>query len=111
MRAIMSSNKSLILVVEDETAVRDSILAHLADSDFQTLSAATGTQGLEMFTQHRPALVLLDLRLPGMDGLELLKAIRKHSPDAAVIVISGKGLMDDAVAALRWGAWDYLTKP
>jgi len=73
--------------------------------------AETGPEGLEMFCRDRPDVVLLDLRLPGMDGQDVLRAIREESPDAAVIVLSGKGLMADVIAALPLGAWDYLTKP
>jgi DNA-binding NarL/FixJ family response regulator len=107
----MERETPLILAIEDEASVRKSILNYLADSGMETIGATDGPEGVELFDRHQPDVVLLDLRLPALDGLDVLKQIRAISPDAAVIVVSGKGLMDDAIKALRLGAWDYLTKP
>lgn len=108
----MSNNdRPLVLVVEDEASIRKSVAAFLTDSGIRVTTASDGNEGLATFTEQTPDLVVLDLRMPGLDGLELLKAIRQRSPDAAVIVMSGKGEMRDAIEALRLGAADYLKKP
>ena len=100
-----------ILTIEDEPPIRNGIVAYLEDSGFTMLEASDGPSGLEIFRQQRPDVVLCDLRLPGMDGLEVLSAITAESPETPVIVVSGVSLLDYAVQALKRGAWDYVTKP
>ena len=75
------------------------------------LEANDGPAGIEIFRQEHPDVVLCDLRLPGMDGLEVLSTITAESPETPVIVVSGVSLLDYAVQALKRGAWDYVTKP
>lgn len=100
-----------LLVIDDEAFVRDSLVAYLEDSGYQVEEAADGRQGLEMFERTHPDVVLLDLKMPNMDGLSVLKALRDHPANVPVIVISGAGVMADVVEALRYGASDYLFKP
>lgn len=100
-----------ILSIDDETVLRESIVCYLEDSGFDVLEACNGKEGLEVFRQEKPDLILSDLQMPVMGGLDLLKVITKESPDTPIIVVSGAGVMDDAIAALRLGAWDYLVKP
>lgn len=107
----MAINDATLLVVEDEKAVRDSIVAYFEDSGYRILEAANGTEGLAMFEQSRPDLVICDLRMPGMDGLHLLNRIMETTDETPVIVVSGAGVMTDVVEALRLGAADYLMKP
>jgi len=107
----MMNTPARILTIEDEALVRDGIVAFLQDSGFAMLEADDGPSGLGVFRQQHPDVVLCDLRLPGMDGLEVLSAITAESPETPVIVVSGVGLLNDAVQALKRGAWDYITKP
>jgi len=100
-----------ILTIEDESPIRDGIVAYLEDSGFTMLEANDGPAGLEMFRREHPDVVLCDLRLPGMDGLDILSAITAESPETPVIVVSGVSLLNYAVQALKRGAWDYVTKP
>jgi len=100
-----------LLVIDDDTIVRQSVVAYLEDSGFNVIEAKHGHQGLELFQQHSPDLVLTDLRMPGMDGLHLLDEVHRLNADTPVIVISGAGVMGDVVEALRLGAVDYLIKP
>jgi serine phosphatase RsbU (regulator of sigma subunit) len=100
-----------ILSIDDETILRESIVAYLEDSGFEVYEACNGQEGLEVFREEKPDLVLSDLQMPIMGGLEVLQEIRKESPETPVIVVSGAGVMDDAIEALRLGAWDYLVKP
>jgi len=100
-----------ILTIEDEPPIRDGIVAYLEDSGFTMLEANNGPRGIEIFRQEHPDVVLCDLRLPGMDGLEVLSTITTESPETPVIVVSGVSLLSYAVQALKRGAWDYVTKP
>jgi len=107
----MTGAQARILTIEDESPIRDGIVAYLEDSGFTMLEASDGPSGLEIFRQEHPDVVLCDLRLPGMDGLEVLSAITAESPETPVIVVSGVSLLKYAVQALKRGAWDYVTKP
>jgi sigma-B regulation protein RsbU (phosphoserine phosphatase) len=100
-----------VLTVDDEAGVRRNLSAYLEDCGYRTLEASNGREGLELFRRERPDVVLCDLRMPGMDGLEVLAHIHEESPETPVIVASGAGTLGDVVEALRRGAWDYLTKP
>lgn len=100
-----------LLIVDDEKAVRESIAAYFEDSGYNVREASNGALGLEIFEQENPDLVICDLRMPGMDGLVLLKKIMQASDETPVIVVSGAGVMTDVVEALRLGASDYLMKP
>jgi sigma-B regulation protein RsbU (phosphoserine phosphatase) len=100
-----------ILTIEDESPIRDGIVAYLEDSGFTMLEASNGPAGLEIFRREHPDVVLCDLRLPGMDGLDILSIITAESPETPVIVVSGVSLLNYAVQALKRGAWDYVTKP
>lgn len=100
-----------ILTIEDDPAVRNGIVAYLKDSGFEMLEAGDGISGIELFRREHPDVVLCDLRLPGIDGLEVLATIVSESPETPVIVVSGITVVSDAVQALNSGAWDYVTKP
>ena len=106
-----SENSNCILIVDDEEIIRDSFSAFLSDYGYRVLGAENGRLGLEIFEQQSPDAVILDLRMPEMDGLEVLETLKQKSPDTPVLVISGGASINDAVAALRLGAWDYILKP
>ncbi|MES9963551.1 MAG: HD domain-containing phosphohydrolase [Candidatus Sedimenticola sp. 20ELBAFRAG] len=105
------SNNSTILVVDDDPVLRESVAAYLEDSNFNVIQATNGREGLEQFTTLSPDLALLDLRMPVMDGIEALPLLVEARPDTPVIIVSGMGTLDDAIEALRLGAWDFITKP
>jgi serine phosphatase RsbU (regulator of sigma subunit) len=100
-----------ILVIDDEPVVRESLAVYLGDSGFLVDTAKNGDEGLAIFRNKRPDLVICDLRMPLFDGLDVLKAMNAESPETPVIVVSGQGSMNDVVTALRNGAVDYLFKP
>ncbi|MBF0462551.1 MAG: response regulator [Magnetococcales bacterium] len=102
---------TVVLVIDDEQHLRDVFRKYLEHLHYIVLVAENGRTGLELFERERPDLVLTDLRMPEMDGLEVLTKIRGDSPDTPVIIVSGKGEVDDVIGALRLGAWDYLSKP
>ncbi|MCF8056585.1 MAG: response regulator [Desulfocapsa sp.] len=107
----MHSEVSTILTIDDETLIRESFRFYLEDCGYQVLEAENGRIGIEMIEKFRPDLVLVDLRMPEVDGLEVLQHVHKHFPELPIIVISGTGYIGDAVEAMNRGAWSYLLKP
>lgn len=101
----------LILTIDDEDQIRNSFRLFLEDHDFDIVEAKNGREGLDIFRRRKPDLVLCDLRMPEMDGLEVLQAIKSESPDTPIVVVSGTGIIGDAIEAIRRGAWNYLLKP
>lgn len=100
-----------VLIVDDDDAVRGVFRRVLERAGWSVLDAADGETGLSLCRLHAPGLVLVDLRMPGMDGLEVLTRIVSEHPETPVIMITGQGTMTDAVEALRGGAWDFVSKP
>lgn len=100
-----------ILVIDDEDAVRQSFIDYLEDMGYRVFTAENGRAGVDLFDREDVDLVTVDLRMPEMDGLEVLAHIRQKSPDTPAIVVSGTGIISDVVEAVRQGAWDYILKP
>ena len=100
-----------ILVVDDEESICKSLKAILSDEGYQVLVAGSGEEAVKIVEEEMPQLVLLDIWLPGMDGLETLKAIKKINPQALVIIMSGHGTIETAVKATKLGAFDFIEKP
>ena len=100
-----------ILVIDDEPIIRESMTAYLEDSGFRVCQARDGREGLAVFRREQPDLVMVDLRMPGIDGLEVLSTVMTESPDTPTLVVSGTGVIQDAIEALRMGALDFVTKP
>lgn len=101
---------TVILVVDDEENIRNLVAAYLRAEGYAVHSAEDGLQGLAMFRQHTPDLVILDVMLPGMDGFELLEQIR-HESEVYVLMLTARSDEPDRVIGLMIGADDYLTKP
>ena len=100
-----------VLVVDDERNIRALVARVLGQDQVDVHGAATGKEGLQMADEVSPDLVLLDLRLPDMDGMDVLRALRSRYPEVAVIIITGFGQIQSAVEAIKVGATDYLEKP
>lgn len=103
--------KARLLVIDDEAMVRDSMEAYLEDSGYQVHAVESAQSGFLILEQYPVDLILCDLRMPNFDGLEVLKQVKERAENIPVIVVSGAGVMDDVVQALRLGASDYLVKP
>ena len=103
--------KPRILVIDDEGAIRDSLRMILEYEDYQFVGAATGQEGIAAVQRERPDLVLLDIKMPGMDGLEVLRKLHALDETLPVVMISGHGTTATAVEAIRSGAIDFLDKP
>mgnify|MGYP004467239547 FL=1 len=106
----MSNNKYKILIVEDETNIRSFIKANLETSDYQVICAETCELGMLLYASHHPDLIILDLGLPDIDGLHLIRQIRKTDA-IPILVLSARSNEQDKVEALDLGANDYITKP
>lgn len=104
------NNKLLVLIVEDEEGICNFISAILTSNEYQVIRAATGKEAVSMAASHCPDLILLDLGLPDMDGIEVLRTIRQWT-GIPVIVVSARGHEREKVEALDLGADDYITKP
>jgi two-component system nitrogen regulation response regulator NtrX len=103
--------KPRILVIDDEGAIRDSLRMILEYEDYQFVGAASGQEGLAIAQRERPDLVLLDIKMPGMDGMEVLRKLHALDETLPVVMISGHGTTATAVDAIRSGATDFLDKP
>ncbi len=102
---------SKILVVDDKQMMRDSVATTLQRSGYQVVAAADGNAALRMVTRHRPAAVITDLKMPEMDGLELLARLKKTDEQLPVVVMTAYGSIDSAVRAMKEGAFDFIQKP
>jgi len=100
-----------ILVVDDQEVVRKSYVRSLAETQCNVLAVNSGSEALRAMEEQTFDIVMLDLRMPGMDGMSTLRAIKERWPDCEVVVITGYPSVDTAKEALRLGAYDYLSKP
>jgi two-component system nitrogen regulation response regulator NtrX len=103
--------KSRILVIDDEAAIRDSLKMTLEYNGYEFVGAATGQEGLALAEREAPDLVLLDIKMPGMDGMDVLGRLRSINDTLPVVMISGHGTTSTAVDAIKRGAADFLDKP
>ena len=104
-------SKGKILVVDDEDIVRTSCSRTLSPEGYEVRLAKNGVEGLKMASEERFDLVLTDLKMPDMDGIEVLRIIREKWPETAVIIVTGYQTVDTAVKAIKLGAYDYIEKP
>ena len=100
-----------ILIVDDEIGVRESLEELLRLEDYQAESTGTGEEALKVLSEDSYDMVLLDIRMPGIDGVEVMHEINKYHPETRIILITGYGSLDSAIEAIRSGAQDYILKP
>src|SRR3954462_2357567 len=103
--------KSRILVIDDEAPIRDSLKMTLEYEGYEFIGAATGQEGLALAEREAPDLVLLDVKMPGMDGIEVHERLRNMNDALPVVVVSGHGTISTAVEATKKGAFDFIEKP
>jgi len=100
-----------LLIIDDEASTRDLLKMSLESDGYTVFVAEDGPKGLEIFAREKPPVVLTDIKMPGMDGIEVLRRVKEQSPDTEVIVITGHGEMNLAVQALQLEASDFINKP
>ena len=100
-----------ILVIDDEQGIRDLFIQALEEDDYEVLTVDNGEQGLEIIKNEKPNVTFLDLKLPGIDGLEVLKRISDLEIKPIVIMITGHGTIAKAAKTMDLGAYDYIVKP
>ena len=105
------NDKKRVLVIDDEPLIRQTMSDYLEECGYEAATASDGLQGLDILRRRRFDVVLVDLRMPRMDGLEVITTLREEQPNLPTVVISGTGVLSDAIEAMRRGAWDYITKP
>lgn len=105
------ANNAKILIVDDERAIRNSLKEILEEEDYLVETAPDGPTALQLVASDHFQVVLCDIKMPGMDGVELLAALREQVPDTAVVMMTGHGDIDTAVSCIRGGAFDFLQKP
>jgi class 3 adenylate cyclase len=107
----MKSFGGTILVVDDDPDIREVLRDRLESLGCRVLVAPSGKEGLELLEKHSPQMVLLDIEMPGMNGLEVLKEIRRREIDVTVVIITAYGTIERAVQAMKEGAYDFIPKP
>ncbi len=107
----MPDEKAKLLVIDDDESIRKVLTVTLRDGGYEVLAAEDGEEGLKIFAEEQPDIILCDLRMPGKDGISVLKEIKARDPDKEVIVISAYADMDLAIKALQLKASDFITKP
>ena len=100
-----------VLVIDDKDSIRKMLLQTLSAEGHEVNAAANGLEGIELSKKQRYDVVLTDLKMPDMDGISVLSAVKEENPDASVIVMTAYGTIETAVEAMKRGAFDFLTKP
>ncbi len=100
-----------VLIIDDEALIRRALADYLTDCGYKTTMAADGAKGLHMARSEQFDAILVDLRMPHVDGLEVIASLSVEQPALPIVVISGTGVLSDVIEAMRRGAWDYVTKP
>jgi len=103
--------KAKILIIDDDTSLRRVLEYNLQEEGYDVQAASSGEEGLYLFGQSQPNLVITDMKMSGMDGLMVLKSVKERSPETLVVIITAFGTVDVAVEAMKAGAYDYITKP
>ncbi|MBI5233455.1 MAG: response regulator [Deltaproteobacteria bacterium] len=107
----MEKRPDRILIVDDDRSIREALFDYLSEKNYQVETADSGDVALEAIKSKGFDVVLTDLMLPGMDGIEVMRLVREYDQDIAVILMTGFGSIESAMSAIKEGAYDYLAKP
>ena len=100
-----------ILVIDDEESIRDACEQALSSNDINVEAAENGLEGLSLLKDKCFDIIILDLKMPGLSGMDVLKKIRENNPETMVIIITGFATIESAVEAMKYGAYDFIPKP
>ncbi len=98
-------------MIDDEKIIRERLKKLLELDDYETFTAGDGEEGLKIFNEEKPEIALVDIKMPGLDGIEVLRKIREDAEETQVILITGHGGVETAIQALKEGAFGYIQKP
>lgn len=104
-------NKEKILVIDDDVHIRDFLQDALEQQNFEVVTTDNGESGISLFKKQPFDLVFVDMKLPQLSGIEVLKMLKKHTSKIPVVIITGHGSIENAVESMKQGAYNYLTKP
>jgi PAS domain S-box-containing protein len=107
----MDQVEKKLLLADDEADIREILHLYISDMGYQVFTAEDGDQALDLFRKEKPVMVVTDIKMPGIDGIDLLRKIKTESPDTEVIMITGHGDLDLAIKSLKYEAADFITKP
>lgn len=107
----MVTSKSVILVIDDQPGIRRLLIEVLSEEGYSVFEAANGYEGFQQAKEHHPDLILMDMKMPGMDGIETLKELKKAGIGDRVVMMTAYGELDLVTEAKEIGAVDYITKP
>ncbi|MCX5846083.1 MAG: ATP-binding protein [Deltaproteobacteria bacterium] len=107
----MKAQKPLILIIDDEESLRDGCRQTLEKSGYTVLTAGEGVEGIKIARENKPEIAFIDLKMPGMSGMEIIEILSREIPDVVLIMITGYATIVSAVEAIQKGAYDYLPKP
>ena len=107
----MATSKPVLLVIDDQPGIRRLLIEVLSEEGYSVVEATNGYDGLQKAKEHLPALILMDMKMPGMDGIETLRELKKIGMRAKVVMMTAYGELDLVNAAKEIGAADYITKP
>lgn len=105
------TTKKKILIIDDESLLRATFCDFFEDFGFDVFTAKDGRDGLAQYQEEHPDAILVDLNMPRLDGFKVIETVHQDAPNLPIIVMSGVGLVDEAVRAIRLGAWDFISKP
>ncbi|MBN1895197.1 response regulator, partial [bacterium] len=97
-----------ILITDDEASIRTALAGRLTANGYTVFQAENGRQGIELARSEEPDMAIIDLQMPEMDGMEMLKHLREEFPELTVVIMSGYGTIEKAVEAMKLGAFDFL---
>ncbi|MBT5530362.1 MAG: response regulator [Cytophagia bacterium] len=100
-----------IAIIDDEPLIREYLLDFLTGENYHVNTFSSGEEALPIIKENPPDLILLDLKLPGMSGMEILKSLKHDNPEIIIIIITGHGDISASVEAIKQGAWDFILKP
>jgi len=100
-----------VLIVDDEKVMRESLAEWLQEDGYKVLTAESGMDALRVIADAKPLVAVVDIKMPGMDGITLLRKVREQYPDLLVIMVTAFATIDNAVQAMKEGAYDFITKP
>ena len=104
-------NKITILVIDDDKDISDNLAKYLTENGYITINTYTGQKGLKLIKKQHPHIALVDLKLPDINGIELLKSIKAKSPETIIILMSGYATIDATAESIKHGAYDFIAKP